>query len=94
MAPIAGAQYRECSRKPIVPRSIRNDTNIHFPDWVSEFAPDKYQKFLSYLTGYVNILSKERTFAHQHADGSRLLRGKPVTLWEYSLPAALCKRLS
>lgn len=25
--------------------------------WVSEFAPEKYQKFLSYLTGYVEYVS-------------------------------------
>lgn len=51
MAPIAGAQYRKSSRYPIVFQSTRAASNTDFTDWVSEFAPDKYQKFLSYTTG-------------------------------------------
>lgn len=52
MAPIAGAQYRKSARHPTLFSSKRTASNTLFIDWVSEFAPDKYQKFLSYLTGY------------------------------------------
>jgi hypothetical protein len=52
MAPIAGAQYRKSLRKPTGPSIVRSASDTDFIDWVSEFAPDKYQKFLSYTTGY------------------------------------------
>lgn len=42
---LAGQQYTTSYERLLIP----------LIDWVSEFAPDKYQKFLSYLTGYERL---------------------------------------
>lgn len=42
------SQFRSC----LSPLYTRAGPDVCWLDWVSEFAPDKYQKFLSYLTGY------------------------------------------
>ena len=58
MAPTSGGQYRELGR--VIFFGLEKDVLIRRPaDWVSEFAPKKLQKALSYIIGMVHVPSKK-----------------------------------
>ena len=54
MAPTSGGQYRKLW---LLLNAIAHNHSHVVADWVSEFAPPNHQKWLSYYTGWMSVMS-------------------------------------